>query len=76
MGIAPCKGCECRFPGCHDCCGGYQEWKKEHDEIRERNHKQKEIRAILIDGAARRCKSRTESNPLNHCRESKRRKRQ
>lgn len=23
---APCYKCESRHPGCHDKCGGYQEW--------------------------------------------------
>ena len=76
MRVAPCKGCADRYSGCHDRCGGYQEWKKEREEIREASHHQKEIRATLIDGTMRRCKSRTENNTLNHCRESKRRKRQ
>lgn len=25
--IAPCKGCEERFIGCHSSCDGYAEWK-------------------------------------------------
>lgn len=32
MGIAPCKDCERRHPGCHGECPEYGEWKRLHDE--------------------------------------------
>lgn len=76
MKIAPCKGCIGRNPGCHDRCEDYQEWRKERTELNELRHKQAEIRAVVMEGERRRCKSQTESSSLNNYRESKRRKRQ
>lgn len=29
-----CKGCEDRYPGCHDKCENYKAWKKKHDEAK------------------------------------------
>lgn len=31
---APCKGCEKRYPGCHDKCEGYQAYAKDREQIR------------------------------------------
>lgn len=27
-----CMNCEERFPGCHDHCDSYKEWRKKYDE--------------------------------------------
>lgn len=38
-----CKTCipPERYPGCHDKCKYYQEWKEIHDKEKELEHKQK-----------------------------------
>ena len=39
----PCKNCppEVRPEACHVTCEKYISWKKEHDELREKMHEQK-----------------------------------
>ena len=41
--ISPCKGCEERYPGCHDHCEKYAKWKAEVQKINtaEREYKRK-----------------------------------
>lgn len=34
--ICPCKDCEDRNASCHSNCKDYTDWKKRHDEARER----------------------------------------
>lgn len=29
--VSPCKDCPDRFPGCHDHCDKYKQWKDERD---------------------------------------------
>ncbi len=32
----PCKDCPDRYPGCHAKCERYKSWKKEWDELKEK----------------------------------------
>ena len=32
----PCKDCPDRYPGCHSKCERYKSWKKEWDELKEK----------------------------------------
>jgi hypothetical protein len=34
---APCKGCDHRYPACHDRCPDYISWKKELDASKQDN---------------------------------------
>lgn len=46
---SPCKGCPDRYPGCHDHCDKYQEWKAKYQEGKERSQKD---RYTLYDPAS------------------------
>lgn len=37
--MMPCKGCEKRYPACHDHCEDYQKIKKEGDRLRQMKRK-------------------------------------
>lgn len=37
--MMPCKGCEKRYPACHDHCEDYQKVKKEGDRLRQMKRK-------------------------------------
>lgn len=68
-----CKDCEKRYPGCHDKCQVYQEWKTDRERFLEERHREKVINDALLVNTAQRCKSRSEDNRLNKYREVKRR---
>lgn len=40
----PCKDCTKRYPGCHDKCAGYLDFKKERELIRKNRGEYNEIR--------------------------------
>lgn len=48
MKKGPCIDCEPpeRYPGCHDRCEGYLEWKRELDEQREKIQKEQHYERI------------------------------
>ena len=37
--ICPCKNCEDRNASCHSTCKDYIDWKKQHDEMVEKERK-------------------------------------
>lgn len=43
MNTAPCKGCDKRYPGCHDRCPGYLSFKEEQNQINARRAKSNEV---------------------------------
>lgn len=67
-----CKDCEKRYPGCHDKCQTYQEWKTDRERFLDDIHKQKVINDVLTLNTEQRCRRRSEDNRLNKYRESKR----
>ena len=38
---APCYGCPDRYPGCHDHCDKYKEWKAKYDEAKKRSEEER-----------------------------------
>lgn len=48
----PCKGCEERFPACHDSCEKYQAWKKDREEAKEKRRKYNAIEGVVISHKA------------------------
>ena len=53
MEKSKCYGCDKRYPGCHDHCDTYKEWKEKHDERKAQIQKAKnadsDIRHYKID---------------------------
>jgi hypothetical protein len=45
---APCKGCPDRYPGCHDHCPRYAEYKAEREAIREQRNLEFATQGILL----------------------------
>ena len=43
----PCKGCAERYPGCHDKCGKYKEWKANLEKVNEKRRKYNQRSAIF-----------------------------
>lgn len=37
--IPPCKDCSDRYPGCHDKCRGYAEWKSNLEKVNDERKK-------------------------------------
>lgn len=56
-----CRGCEKRYPGCHDHCESYQEaqaeWLKFKREIKKNKRLHKEFDSFRIDGTIRSIKN-------------------
>lgn len=44
----PCKGCEERFPACHDVCEKYQAWKQERAKTKEKIRRFNELEGVVI----------------------------
>ena len=38
---APCYGCPDRYPGCHDHCDKYKEWKAKYEEGKKRSEEER-----------------------------------
>lgn len=43
----PCKDCPDRYPGCHAKCEKYKAWKKEWDEIKEKERIYNDMQRIF-----------------------------
>lgn len=43
----PCKVCEERYPGCHDKCEKYKEWKANLEKVNEERRKYNQRAAIF-----------------------------
>ena len=39
----PCKDCPNRHPGCHGSCEKYQTWRKEWEQLKERERQRKGV---------------------------------
>lgn len=49
-GDCPCNGCtEERYPGCHDHCPKYPEWRKKVDARREAEKREQESHDVFSD---------------------------
>ena len=51
--IAPCKGCESRFPGCHGSCERYGTYHKMMAERKKRREKEAEINGYAAESIAK-----------------------
>lgn len=49
-----CKGCNKRYPGCHDHCETYQSTKAENERIKDLHKADIEYRNYSLDGRANR----------------------
>ena len=45
--IPPCKDCTDRYPGCHDKCSGYADWKSKLENVNEERRKYNQLATIL-----------------------------
>ena len=43
----PCRGCPDRYLGCHAKCGKYRAWKKEWDELKEKERIYNDMQRIF-----------------------------
>ena len=44
--ISPCKDCNDRYPGCHDKCPGYAEWKSKIKKVNDERKKYNQLASI------------------------------